>query len=99
MPSPPPCGISISALKLYEVLRMLGASPLGVPVSGAFHVNTLRPAVMLGRGVMRRVTTVESSGSTWYFAASFQKRSCSSLTLAGHFAATSYDSVQSFLSA
>ncbi len=64
MPSASPCGISMSALKLYEAFRTLGASPYGVPVRGRVQVNTLRPAVMLGRGVMIRVTTVESSGST-----------------------------------
>ena len=67
MPSAPPCGISTSALKLYEALRMLGASPLGVPVSGPVQVKTLRPAVMLGRGVMRRVATVASRGSDLVF--------------------------------
>ena len=60
-------------LEVVGGVEELGASPLGVPVSGAVQVNTLRPAVMLGRGVMRRVATVASSGSTWYFFASFQK--------------------------
>jgi hypothetical protein len=34
---------------------MLGASPLGVPVNSPDQVNSLPPAVMLGRGVARRV--------------------------------------------
>ena len=97
MPSAPPCGISTSAVKLYEALRMLGASPLGVPVSGAVQVNTLRPAVMLGRGVTSRVATEASSGSTWYFSASFQNSSCISFSLAGFLAARSSDCVQSFV--
>ena len=76
---------------------MLGASPFGVPVSGRVQVKTLRPAVMLGRGVMTRVTTELSSGSTWYFFASFQKRFSISFSFAGYLAATSSDWVQSFL--
>ena len=52
-------------------------------------MNTFRPAVMLGRGVTSRVATDASSGSTWYFSASLQNRSCSSFSLSGFFAATS----------
>ena len=76
---------------------MLGASPFGVPVSGRVQVKTFLPAVMLGRGVMTRVTRELSSGSTWYFFASAWKIFCSSLSFAGYFAATSSDWVQSFL--
>src|SRR5262245_4619867 len=97
MPSAPPCGISTSALKVYDVFSTLGASPYGVSVSGCAQVNTLRPAVMLGRGVMVRVTVDESSGSTWYFLASTQKRFCSSFSFAGYLAARFSDWVQSLL--
>jgi len=76
---------------------MLGASPLGVAVSGRVQVNALRPAVMLGRGVIIRAITESSSGSTWYFAASYQNRSCICLSLSGSFAATSFPCVQSSL--
>src|SRR5262249_3026370 len=97
MPSAPPCGISTSALKLYDVLRRLGASPFGVPVIGCVHVNVLRPVLRLGRCVIRRVTTDASRGRTLYFSASFQKSACISFSLAGFLAATSSDWVQSFL--
>src|SRR5208337_525464 len=76
---------------------MLGASPFGVPVSGRVQVKTFLPAVMLGRGVMSRSNTELSSGSTWYFFASFQNNACISLSLAGYLAATSSAWVQSFL--
>jgi hypothetical protein len=46
------------------VLSTLGASPFGVPIIGRFQTNSVRPAVMLGRGVTRRVATEASSGST-----------------------------------
>ena len=59
-------------MKWYEALRIDGASPFGVPVSGAIHVNTLRPAVMLGRGVIMReakngedVSTAEGGWLDW----------------------------------
>jgi len=58
-------------------------------------VNTLRPAVMLGRGVIIRVTTVVSSGSTWYFLASSMKSACICFSFSGFLAATSVDCVQS----
>ena len=79
----------MSALNVYDEFRMLGASPLGVPVSGRVHVNSVRPAVMLGRGVISRATTESSSGKTWYFFASCMKSACISLSLAGFFAARS----------
>src|SRR6516225_6458983 len=97
MPSAPPCGISTSALKLYEVSRMKGASPLGVPVISPDQVKVLRPAVRLGRGVTSRVATEVSRGSTWYFSASVQKRFSISLSLAGYLSATSLACVQSLL--
>ena len=97
MPSAPPSGISTSALKVYEALRMLGASPFGVPVISPDQVKTLRPAVRLGRGATSRVATEASSGSTWYFFASAQNRSSSSLSFSGYLAATFSDCVQSLL--
>jgi hypothetical protein len=36
-------GISTSALKLYDALRIEGASPLGVPVISPVQVNSVRP--------------------------------------------------------
>ena len=64
-------------------------------MSGAVQVNVFRPAVMLGRGTTRRVATVASSGSTWYFFASFQKISWSSFTFFGFDLARSFVCVQS----
>src|SRR5262245_38728567 len=52
---------------------------------------------MLGRGVIIRVTTVVSSGSTWYFLASCMNSACISFSFAGYLAATSSDCVQSVL--
>jgi hypothetical protein len=97
MPSAPPCGISTSAVNVYEAFSRLGASPFGVPVSGRVQVKTLRPALRLGRGVTRRAAIEASSGSTWYFCASFQNSPCSSLSFAGFLAAMSSYCVQSFL--
>src|SRR5215471_17033692 len=97
MPSASPCGMSTSALKLYDALRSAGASPFGVPVISPLQVNSLRPAARLGRGVISRVATVASSGRTWYLAASAQNNLSSSLTLAGYLLATLSDWVQSLL--
>src|SRR5262249_46558731 len=63
MPSAPPCGISTSALKVYDALSSDGASPFGVPVTSPDQVNSLRPAARLGRGKTARVATEASSGS------------------------------------
>ena len=46
---------------------MLGAEPDGIPACTPEYVNTLRPAVVLGRGVSRRGSVLLSSGRTWYF--------------------------------
>src|SRR5262245_50794321 len=89
--------MSTSALKLNEELRMLGASPFGVPVISPDQVNSLRPAARLGRGVTTRVIKVASSGRTWYLAASVQNRFSNSLSLAGYLAATFSDCVQSLV--
>src|SRR5262249_5044907 len=97
MPSAPPCGMSTSALKLYDELRMLGASPFGVPVISPDQVNSLRPAARLGRGATTRVAKVASSGGTWYLAASVQNSFSSSLSFAGYLAATLSNCVQSLV--
>src|SRR5262245_55254838 len=97
MPSAPPCGTSTSALNVYDELRMLGASPFGVPVIVPLQVNWVRPAARLGRGETTRVAAAASSGSTWYLAASVQNSRSSSFTFSGYFAATSSDCVQSFV--
>ena len=34
MPSAPPCGTSMSAVMVYDVLRMNGESPCGSPIIG-----------------------------------------------------------------
>src|SRR5262245_21477439 len=97
MPSAPLCGISTSALKLNDALRMLGASPFGVPVISPFQVNSLRPTARLGRGVTARVAKDASSGKTWYLAASTQNRFSSSFSFSGYLAATSSNCVQSLV--
>src|SRR5215475_13616846 len=97
MPSAPPCGMSTSALKLYDELRMLGASPFDVPVISPDQVNWLRPAARLGRGATARVAKEASSGSTWYFFASTQNRRSNSFSLSGYLAATFSYCVQSLL--
>src|SRR5215467_12870402 len=74
---------------------MKGASPFGVPVISPDQVKTVHPAVRLGRGVTIRGATEASSGKTWYFFASAQKRFCNSLSFAGYFALTSSYCVQS----
>src|SRR5262245_9181649 len=84
MPSAPLCGMSTSAVKVYDESRMLGASPFGVPVTSPDQVNSVRPAARLGRGATTRVATVASSGRTWYLFASSQKRFPKSLTLSGY---------------
>ncbi len=53
------------------------------------NVNTVRPAVALGRGVTRRGRIELSSGKTWYFAASVRNNVCISFNLSGLFAARS----------
>ena len=46
MPSAPPCGISTSAVMVYEVFSRLGASPCGMPVTvSPEYVNMFLPAV------------------------------------------------------
>src|SRR5262245_53791669 len=97
MPSAPPCGMSTSALTLNDESRMEGASPFGVPVISPDQVNSVRPAARLGRGATTRVATEESSGRTWYLAASAQNSLSSSLSLAGYLAATFSDCVQSLV--
>src|SRR5262249_51380187 len=97
MPSAPRCGISTSALKLYDESRMLGASPFGVPVISPDQVNWVRPAARLGRGATARVANEASSGRTWYLFASTQNRRSSSLSLSGYLVATSSYCVQSLV--
>jgi hypothetical protein len=65
MPSPPPCGTSMSAVIVYEVLSRFAASPLGMPVTvSPEKVNNRRPAAKLGRGTTRRVAAEASNGRT-----------------------------------
>src|SRR6266702_2650110 len=97
MPSAPPCGMSTSASKLNDELRMLGASPFGVPVIRPVHVKCVRPAARLGRGDAALVASLASSGRTWYLFASTQNRFASSLSLAGYLAATFSNCVQSLV--
>src|SRR5262245_66446660 len=97
MPSAPPLGISTSALKVYDVSRMLGASPFGVPVIWPDQANLVRPAERLGRGATARVETDASSGRTWYLFASTQNSFSSSLSLSGYLSATLSYCVQSLV--
>src|SRR5262245_24247604 len=97
MPSAPPGRTSTSALNVYDVLRMLGASPFGVPVIVPDQVNWVRLAARLGRGATARVVQDESSGRTWYLFASTQNSFSSSLSLSGYLAATFSYCVQSLV--
>ena len=49
---------------------MLGAALAGTPDSSPEYVNSVCPAVRLGRGVFQRASDELSSGSTLYFFAS-----------------------------
>ena len=60
-----------------------------MPAFSPVYVKTVRPAVALGRGVMRRGRIELSSGRTWYFAASVRNNACISFSLSGFFAARS----------
>src|SRR5262249_55124100 len=64
---------------------------------GRVYTNSVRPAVMFGRGATKRVATEASSGSTSYFLASFRKSSSISFTLWGFFSARSSDWDQSLV--
>jgi len=55
---------------LTATLAAATAALAGVPISSPEYVNTVRPAVRLGRGVFQRASVVLSSGSTLYFFAS-----------------------------
>src|SRR5215831_15255464 len=87
----------MSAVMVYEQLSNRGESPCGKPVIGRVYTNSLRPAVMLGRGATSRVATEASSGSTSYFFASVRNTCFSCLTLSGYLAATSSHCVQSLV--
>src|SRR6516165_3267142 len=96
MPSAPRCGISTSALNVNDELRMLGATPFGVPVTSPDQANSVRPAARLGLGVTTLVAKVASSGRTLFLRASSQNRAVSCFSLSGYLAATLSACVQSF---
>jgi hypothetical protein len=70
MPSTPFCGTWISAVIVNERPRNGGALPPGIPEISPVYMNSLLPAVALGRGVSVRTNARLSSGKTWYFLAS-----------------------------
>lgn len=83
IPSTPPFGTVTSAVILKSLFMTLGALSTGIPGLAPVYVKTVRPAVALGRGVVKRGRIELSNGSTWYFAASVRNNACSSRNLSG----------------
>src|SRR5450432_4264260 len=68
-----------------------------MPTFSPVYVNSVFPAIALGRGVSRREKAVLSSGNTLYLAASLRKSACIFFRVSGYLADKSLNCVKSSL--